>query len=108
MCSLNRRKKVNKKDESLACLYKYKFVFFYKEKKIGKYTAKLTFLWYDILVKKGSLQRNGMAAIPKFNFEGDWCKCGLRLLLAAIKKFNVSYTVTVTTTCEIIITETYN
>ena len=33
--------------------------------------AKLTFLWYDILVKKGSLQRNGMAVIPKIelNFE---------------------------------------
>ena len=25
----------------------------------------LTFLWYDILVKKGSLQSIGMAAIPK-------------------------------------------
>ena len=29
------------------------------------YMAKLTFLWCDILVKKGSLHRNGMAAIPK-------------------------------------------
>ena len=27
--------------------------------------AKLTFLWYDIFVKKGSLQKNGMTAIPK-------------------------------------------
>ena len=27
--------------------------------------AMLTFLWYDILVKKGSLQRNGTTAIPK-------------------------------------------
>ena len=27
--------------------------------------AKLTFLWYDILMEKGSLHRNGMAAIPK-------------------------------------------
>ena len=27
--------------------------------------GQLTFLWYDILVKKGSLQRNGMAAISK-------------------------------------------
>ena len=25
----------------------------------------LTFLWYDILVEKGSMHRNGMAAIPK-------------------------------------------
>ena len=30
---------------------------------MGKYTAKLTFLWYDILVKKGLCI--GLAAIPK-------------------------------------------
>ena len=37
-----------------------------KEKsKIDKYMAKLTFLWYDNFGEKGSLQRNGMAAIPK-------------------------------------------
>ena len=29
------------------------------------YIFKLIFLWYDIWGKKGSLQRKGMAAIPK-------------------------------------------
>ena len=34
--------------------------------KIGKYMAKLTFLWYDNFGKKErSLHRNGMSAIPK-------------------------------------------
>ena len=46
-------------------LFLIKMSFCYGIMKIGKYTAKLTFLWYDILVKKVSLQRNGMAAIPK-------------------------------------------
>ena len=37
-----------------------------EKKKIGKYTAKLTFLWYDNFGKKErSLHRNGVAAIPK-------------------------------------------
>ena len=37
-----------------------------RKKKIGKFTAKLTFLWYDNFGKKErSLHRNGMAAIPK-------------------------------------------
>ena len=63
---LKRRKKVNSNDDSLARLYQCKFVFWQKEReKIGKYTAKLTFLWYDIVVKKGSLHWNGMAAINK-------------------------------------------
>ena len=38
---------------------------------IGKYKAELTFLWHDILVKKGSLQRNGMAVIPKNGVDLD-------------------------------------
>ena len=42
-------------------------------------TAKLTFLCYDILVKKGSLHRNGNAAIPK-----SWEKRDLGLLLKYI------------------------
>ena len=37
---------------------------FFGIKKKGT-SAKLTFLWCDILVKKGALHRSGMAAIPK-------------------------------------------
>ena len=41
-------------------------LYLYKEKlRIGDYTAKLTFLWYDNFGKKGSMPWNGMAAIPK-------------------------------------------
>ena len=37
--------------------------------KIGKYTAKLTFLWYNYFGKNQTpLQRNGMAAISKIVF----------------------------------------
>ena len=37
-----------------------------KKKEIGKYTAKLTFLWYDNFDEKQiPLQRNDMAALPK-------------------------------------------
>ena len=45
-------------------------LFFDKKKKlrIGKFTDKLTFLCYDILVKKRSLHRNVMAAIPKITY----------------------------------------
>ena len=41
--------------------------FFDKKKKgkLGKYMAKLTFLWYDNFGEEGPLQRNGMAAILK-------------------------------------------
>ena len=39
--------------------------FLTKRKKIGKYTAKLTFLWYDNFGKK---ERKGMAAIQKRSF----------------------------------------
>ena len=39
--------------------------FFYKEKKIGKYTAKLTFQCYNFGENSNPLQRNGMPAIPK-------------------------------------------
>ena len=40
-----------------------------KKKKIGKYTAKLTFLWYDLLVKFKFLCRgmDGMTAISKMS-----------------------------------------
>ena len=48
-----RHRLVNKNDDSLDRLYKCKFVFDKKKKfRISQYTAKLTFLWYDILVKK--------------------------------------------------------
>ena len=37
-----------------------------KNWQIGKYTVKLTFLWYDNFGKNQTpLQRNGMATIPK-------------------------------------------
>ena len=40
-----------------------------RKKEIGKYTAKLTFLWYDNFGKKErSLHRKGMAAIQKRSF----------------------------------------
>ena len=40
--------------------------FIKRKKKIGKYTAKFTFLWYDNFGENQTpLQRNGMAAIPK-------------------------------------------
>ena len=59
---------------SLAHLYKCKFVYSQKEKmKIGKFTVKLTVLWYD--KKPTSMQRNYMAAIPKmlnFSLELGW------------------------------------
>ena len=36
---------------------------------MGKYTAKLTFLWYDNFGENQTLlHRNGMAAIPKTEF----------------------------------------
>ena len=43
------------------------YLFFDKKKyRIGDYTAKLTFLWYNKFgEKERSLHRNGMAAIPK-------------------------------------------
>ena len=57
---LNCQKKVNNNEDRLDHLYKCKFIFWQKEKKkIGQYTAKLTFLWFVILVKKR------VAAIPK-------------------------------------------
>ena len=37
---------------------------------IGKYTAKLTILWYDNFGEnQTSLHRNGMAAIPKICYQ---------------------------------------
>ena len=36
-----------------------------RKRNIGKFTAKLTFLWYN--KKPTSLQSNGMAAIPKIS-----------------------------------------
>ena len=54
----------NNEDDSLACLYKCKFVFD-KKKKIGKYTAKLIILCYDNFGENHTpLQRNGITAIP--------------------------------------------
>ena len=36
--------------------------------KIGKYTAKLTFLWYDNFGENQTpLHRNGMTAVPKIS-----------------------------------------
>ena len=60
-------KYVNNDDDSLARLYKCKFVFLEKrKKKIGKYTAKLIILWYDNFSKNHTpQQKNGMTAIPK-------------------------------------------
>ena len=49
---LNHWIKVNNNDDSLDCLYKWFFFWQKEQEKIGKYTAKLTFLWYDILVEK--------------------------------------------------------
>ena len=43
-----------------------------KKKRIGKYTAKLTFLWYDNFGKKDrSLHRNGRTAFPKITVPTD-------------------------------------
>ena len=48
--------------------------------------AKLTFLRYDFLVKKGSLHRNDMAAIPKMNiFDFD------KKLKSKLFKRNIKY-----------------
>ena len=41
-----------------------------KNRKMAKYTAKLTFLWYDNFgMNQTPLQRNGITAIPKICFE---------------------------------------
>ena len=49
--------------------------FLTKKKKIGKYTAKLTFLWnYNFGKKERSLHaRIGMAAIPKISHTSHTC-----------------------------------
>ena len=66
----NRWKKISNNNDSLDRLYKREF--FLTQTKIENWqkTAKLTFLCYDILVKKGSLHRNGNAAIPKVYLTG--------------------------------------
>ena len=44
-------------------------LFFDKKKKIGKFTAKLTFLWYDNFGENQTpLQRNSLSAIPKISY----------------------------------------
>ena len=60
-------------------------IYFLTKTKIENWqkTAKLTFLCYDILVKKGSLHRNGNAAIPKIqltNYLGDHKNKNIRKL----------------------------
>ena len=64
---LNCRKKVNKNDDSLAHLYKCKFVFWQKEKwKIGT-NIRRSLQFYGVIFwwKKGTLKRNCPAAISK-------------------------------------------
>ena len=46
-------------------LTKRMFIVMNKNVELCLYMANLTFIWYDILVEKGSLHRNGMAAISK-------------------------------------------
>ena len=63
-----------------------------RKKKIGKYTAKVTFLWYDNFGKKErSLCRNGMAAIPKRKMVWKQQKSSLTSMKAPESSTNTKY-----------------